>query len=120
MFQVHVDEELNRLYVTIGDLQQSEPEYLKAAILEALPKLKPGWSCINDISEALTDNPENLAVLAEVMQAASTAGIGKVVRVVGKAKFMPTLFAKFSQREGAYSALTAATVQEAEELLADT
>ena len=119
MYEVKVYPERNHLFVKVGSLEPHEPEDLVREVMGAVGRLRPGWSVITDLSEALSPDPSHGDLLGPAMKRLAAAGMGKAIRVVGNARVMPRLWEKTSAAEGGYSAEVVATLAEAEARLAD-
>ena len=83
MFDVSVNPEKNRLYVTLfGHLEANERAELINAFLLAMRKLQPGFDIINNMSGLAPTEAEGLKDLARVQAAARLRGVRHVIRVV--------------------------------------
>jgi hypothetical protein len=106
------------MYLRLGYLESSEAAELTRDWIFGVKSLEPGWTCITDLSIAVADDPRMIRLLPELMRIAVEGGIGRVVRVTGRARVFPALFAKLSREEFGYEAAEVETMAEAEELLA--
>lgn len=82
--QVKADTANNRLNVKMtGYSDASEMVEQVSRVVAELPKLRPGWVMISDISEMKATTPGGTAALEKAMKAYKQSGIGRIVRIVG-------------------------------------
>jgi len=83
MFEVSVDIEKNRLYVTLsGHVEATERAEVVNAFIGAVRKLQPGFDIINDMSALHPTESDGLKDLARVQATAKLRGVRKVIRIV--------------------------------------
>jgi hypothetical protein len=85
MHSADLDLEHNRLILRwVDSLNVSEIDRLQAEVELLLPKLRPGFDCISDIS-SMRPTSQHVAEHIERLQAfLHRAGMRRVVRIVGK------------------------------------
>ena len=116
MYEIEVDRERNRLYLKVGELEGSEPKELAVELMRAMSSLEPGWACITDVSEMMTEDPRHKQWLLQLSQSAAEFGIGQAVRVTGGRRMWPKALEK-SAREAGYSGIEVETLEEAEAIV---
>ncbi|MDY6903057.1 MAG: hypothetical protein SWH61_00080 [Thermodesulfobacteriota bacterium] len=118
MHKVSVDVEKNRIYITLGKLENvQEILDLGEALREESKKLNPGFSCITDLREyeLLEENYE--IYIKGIQEFLRDLGVSKVVRVVRKfGRWGHVQFDKSSIDLG-YSAQFVDSMDEAESML---
>jgi anti-anti-sigma regulatory factor len=83
MFQVNVNTEKNRLYVTLaGHLSAEERMGAAKAFMAAIGELQPGFDIINDMSGLHPTDAEGLKILVRTQAAARIKGVRSVIRVI--------------------------------------
>ena len=83
MFEVTVNTDKNRLYVTLqGHLEANERAEVVNAFIAAIRRLRPGFDIINDMSGLAPTEADGLKDLARVQATAMLRGVRKVIRVV--------------------------------------
>lgn len=116
MFQMTVNPEKNRLYVTLGGhLEPSERQEAAKAFIAAINKLQPGFDIVHDMTGLHPTDPEGLKELVRIQAAAKIKGVRKVVRVV-KIPLVRLQFERVALETG-WEFETTATIQEADERL---
>jgi hypothetical protein len=118
MHNVRADTGKNRLYVTIGRL---EDETEMATVVEKVEKactvLSPGFDCLTDLREYEVEDDIHEEYIYRAQRAMVDAGLRKVVRVRKQFGSMGHFqFDKTSVRVG-YHAQNATSIEEAELLL---
>ncbi len=82
MYQVRIDHEKNRLYLTIGSIKdEAEMQEINATILSECKKLKKGFTCLTDLRKYDPNHGFYDIYIREVQEALIKSGISKVVRV---------------------------------------
>ncbi len=115
MYETKAHADRNYLYILIrGLMYLPEAEEAVAAVIAEGEKLKPGFTIINDISEARPTSPEIAEVIKKAQTALFTMGATRVIRIVGEAAATHLQFAR-TQRESnaAYASEVAASLEEA-------
>lgn len=113
MFQVTVDPDRNRLYVTVeGHLEPPERQAVAKAFREALDQLRPGFDIIDDIARLHPTDQEGLRELVRLQSAATIKGVRTVVRIV-RIPLSRLQFERMAQETG-WVFETAATREEAD------
>ncbi len=113
--KAHADE--NYLYFCLkGLMYKAEAEEAVAAIVAEGAKLKPGFTVINDASEARPSSPEVAEVIKTAQTQLFTMGATKLIRVVANATKMQ-LARMARETNAAYETHIAASLDDALELL---
>jgi hypothetical protein len=82
---IRADSLKNRLYLRLaGMMSDADAKLVAEKILSELPKLKPGFAVINDISELKPASEAASEQLKRAQAASVKAGIKRVIRVMGK------------------------------------
>ena len=116
MFQITVNPEKNRLYVTLeGHLDPSERKEAAKAFVAAISGLRPGFDIVHDMTGLHPTDSEGLKELVRIQAAAKIKGVRKVIRVV-KIPLVRLQFERVALETG-WAFETAATLQEADERL---
>lgn len=118
MHEVRADTEKNRLYVTIGKLDdETEMEAVADEVVDACTRLKPGFDCLTDLREYEVEDEIHERYIYRAQKAMVDAGVRKVVRVRKQFGSLGHFqFDKTSVRAG-YHAQNATSLEEAERLL---
>jgi hypothetical protein len=83
MFDVRVDPEKNRLYVTLrGHLEADERKEAAKAFLAAIAQLRNGFDIVDDIAALHPTDTDGLRDLVRAQSAAKIKGLRSVVRIV--------------------------------------
>ena len=116
--EIRADVSKNRIYLVLAGFFNDE-EMKKAAdqAIQEVKKLKPGFAVINDISKFKPTTPQGAEEMKRAQEFVQTAGVGRVIRIVESAVLTEMQFARTSRAAG-YTAETAASIQEAEAMLA--
>ncbi len=84
--------------------------------IQEIDKLKPGFTVINDISRCKPTTPQGAKELLRVQEYAQAAGLGRVIRIVESAVLTEMQYTRTAKKAG-FTAETATSIQEAEEIL---
>jgi hypothetical protein len=118
MFKAKADKANNRLYITLsGIIQKDEAAKAAEAVIDASRQLMADFDVISDLSELKPAPPEVEAVLKKIQKYLKTHGVRRVIRVISDEE---TIGARQLRRVGlsvGYTAETAKSVAEAENLL---
>jgi hypothetical protein len=119
MHRAEIDQEHNRLILRwIDSLNVSEVDQLQAEVTSLLPRLRPGFDCISDIAN-MRPASQRVAEHIERLQAfLHQAGMGRVVRIVGKSGGAHMASAQMDRTAAAAGYKTIHVDTEAEALLA--
>jgi hypothetical protein len=113
--KAHADE--NYLYFCLkGLMYRAEAEEAVAAIVAEGTKLKPGFTVINDISEARPSSPDIAEVIKKAQTALFSMGATKLIRVVANATKMQ-LARMQRESSAAYETHIATSLEDALDLL---
>ena len=77
MFDVKIDQEKNRIYITIGEIDSNGGKQLYDCVLDALQKLNEGFTCITDISEFQVLGEDEYQYSEKIVTALVDAGMSK-------------------------------------------
>ena len=81
--QVKADAANNRLIVKMAGFSgDSEMVDQVSRVVAELPKLRPGWVMVSDISELKATTPGGAAALEKALKAYRQSGIARIVRIV--------------------------------------
>ena len=85
MHQVEIDKDKNRLYLTLGKLEdEGEVIELAEKIRTVCEDLEPGFSCLNDMRDYELVDEKLEMIIKGIQEFLVGVGLGKVVRVVRK------------------------------------
>lgn len=83
MYEVRADLEKNRLYIIFrGKLNDVEAGLAADEVLEALEQMRPGFTVVTDLAEAVPVSVEATQHIQRGQQAIAQKGVKKVARVV--------------------------------------
>jgi hypothetical protein len=120
MSRVVVDAEKNRLNITLtGSISKEEVEKIYADVIICVPELKPGFSVVTDLTKCKFGHLSGIPTFQKIMEFLLENKVGKVVRVVGKAKLTFNQISRITENIQGYRATYVATLEEAEEKLAE-
>ncbi|MGM0453238.1 MAG: hypothetical protein ACQERN_08745 [Thermodesulfobacteriota bacterium] len=114
MLDVKVDLLKNRLYLTIGRLQQNSLEKSFTAIENAVKKLTSGFTCITRIIEVRDVDEKDIENIEKIQKLLADYGLAKAVRLGSE---QGTQILTFPRKDMGYTATTARTMAEAEKIL---
>ncbi len=118
MYKVRIDEEKNRIVVTLaGILTTSEAVACKEIIEKEVVKLSPGFDVIDDISNFRLGQEKAGPVLKEIINYLANHNVHKIVRVVGSSQTGLIQFAKLTGESKSYNLNYVPTLKDAESLL---
>jgi len=85
MHRAEIDQEHNRLILRwVDSLNLSEIDQLQSEIALLLPKMKPGFDCISDISNMRPTSWHVAEHIEKLQEFLHKGGMRHVVRIVGK------------------------------------
>jgi hypothetical protein len=117
---VVVDTEKNRLFITlIGSVSKEEVERVYTAVTVCVLELKPGFSVVTDLTQCKLGHLSGISTFKKIMEFLLQSKVGKVVRVVGKAKIIFNQISRITENFQGYQAIYVSTLQEAEEKLSE-
>lgn len=120
MSRVVVDAEKNRLNITLtGSICKDEVEKIFADVVICVPELKPGFSVVTDLTRCKFGHLGGVPTFQKIMEFLLEHKVGRVVRVVGKAKLIFNQISRITENMQGYRAIYVATLDEAEEKLAE-
>jgi hypothetical protein len=118
MSNVVVDAEKNRLNITVtGAICKEEMEKIYRDLHVCVPELTPGFSVVTDLTRCKVGHLSGLPTLKHIMEYLIENKVGKIVRVVGKAKIVFNQISRITEHLQGYKVVYVATLQEAEEAL---
>ena len=110
--------EKNRLIVTLaGFISEREAWSIKETVLKETPRLKTGFSVINDISHFRAGQDEAGQILKDVIKYLMSHKVEQVVRVVGASQMAVIQFANSTGKMASYNVKYVPTMEDAELLL---
>lgn len=119
-YEVQIDREGNRLYLTLsGLLDEETAEAHVEELLAAADELEPGFEMINDISEFTPMTEGVSGTIERGKRGFSERGVGVVVRVAGGSALGKMQFERVGTEEEGYHVSAVETREDAEALLAE-
>ncbi|MBF0289237.1 MAG: hypothetical protein HQM14_15575 [SAR324 cluster bacterium] len=121
IFELRVDFEKNRLYITfIGQASVEDAESFLSELSYHIAELKPGFAIISNLLEQdffLDEEVESL--MPAVMKFLSNSGAGIVIRVIPESLLGDSTAQLFDEKSSiaGYTAKTVHSIAEAEQLL---
>jgi hypothetical protein len=120
MSKVVADVEKNRLNITLtGRICKEEVEKIFADVVVCVPDLQPGFSVLTDLTQCKFGHLGGIPTFQRIMEFLLENKVGKVVRVVGKAKLIFNQISRITENIQGYRALYVATLEEAETKLSE-
>lgn len=87
--KVRADVKSNRLYITLSDaIQKKEMESIYTDIRFCVADLRPGFQVITDLTQARIGHLIGMTTFIKIMEYLAANKVGRIVRVVGKAKLV--------------------------------
>ncbi|MFZ5572160.1 MAG: hypothetical protein ACOZF0_17305 [Thermodesulfobacteriota bacterium] len=118
MYQVRIDKDKNRIYISATEIYRREARKFAELIKEECQKLKPGFTCITDLRRLRRQLGKIDRIIYDVQTMLAKAGMSKVVRVVDpEAADVEMQFEAISVLKVGYSAYTTTSMRIAEEIL---
>lgn len=119
-YEVRADESTNRLYITLrGMLDEESANRAVEGIDEATRRLDEGFDIVNDISEFKPMSRDAADAVDRGKAVAADRGANAVVRVTGESVIGKMQFDRVGEGAESYHVVTAETVEDAEQLLAE-
>jgi len=116
--RVVIDTERNRLTITLGaTISKAEIERIYAEIVVCVSELKPGFNVVTDLTQCKIGHLSGLQTFRKLMNLLLEKEVGKVVRVVGKAKLVFNQISRITEHMQGYRPIYVSTLQDAEEEL---
>lgn len=117
-YEVDIDEDRNRLYLTLeGHLDEEVAEAHVDDMLAAADELTPGFDMVNDISSFTPMSDGATDTIERGKRGLTERGVSAVVRVTGESVVGKMQFERVGDGVEGYHVATAETVADAEELL---
>jgi hypothetical protein len=118
--KVRADIRRNRLYITLsGAISKKEVENIYTDIRFCVADLKPGFQVITDLTQARIGHLVGIPAFIKIMEYLAANKVGKVIRVVGKAKIILQQMSRITAMVKKYAPVYVSTMEEAENLLSD-
>lgn len=118
MYNVRIDKEKNRLYLTANEIYRREAKEFAELIERECKKLKPGFTCITDLRRQKRQIGKIDRIICDVKTLLANAGMKKVVRIVNPGSpDIELQFEAISVLNVGYSAYTTTSMEIAEEIL---
>ncbi|GAB6096067.1 hypothetical protein JCM14469_23200 [Desulfatiferula olefinivorans] len=118
MYMIKSNIEKNRLYITLGKMDDPEIRGLIKDITYNTAQLKPGFTCLVDIRNMdIKYSEKQMFTMELIMGGLVDAGMGRVVRVVSKKNKISQMKMEQESRALGYRARPASTIEEAERIL---
>ena len=119
MYTIQPNRIKNRLHVTLtGFFTIDEMKKCVDETIEATKKLSHGYDVITDISEFKAGSPEVAAEIQRAQTHFANSGARRGVRIVGKNALSGMQFKRTGTQAG-YSSTNVATLEDAEQVLAE-
>jgi hypothetical protein len=116
--EVSVDAEKNRLNIIVtGALRKEEMEKICADLIVCMPELKPGFDVVTDLTQCKLAHLSGVPAFKKITNILLENKVGKVVRVVGKAKLVFNQISRITEHIQGYKAIYVSTLEEADEIL---
>ena len=113
--KVRADIKKNRLYITLsGTIPKKEVESIYTDIRFCVADLKPGFHVITDLTEARIGHLVAIPTFIKIMEYLSASQVGRIVRVVGKAKTLLQQMSRITATVKGYKPSYVSTLDEAE------
>ncbi len=110
----------NLLHITlIGAISKKEMEEIFTEIRFCVADLKPGFSVINDLTQCKIAYLRGLGTFEKIREYIGAKEVGTVVRIVRKKQLIFKQLSRVMDRKSQYQSLYAASVEEAQGLLAE-
>lgn len=114
---LQVDVARNRVYLKLeGLFSDDEARVAADETIASFGKMKPGFTCVTDISSFRPLTQEGVREVRRAGEAGLRLGMRATARVVGASAVAAQQFQRAS-KEGGYQSFTVATVEEADALL---
>ncbi len=118
MYQVRIDPEKNRLYLTLSEVYRQEAKELYERLESECKQLKPGFTCITDLRRQKKPIGRVDQLIYSIQKLLANSGMRKVVRIVTPgAEEIELQFENISTLKVGYSAYTTTSMKIAEEIL---
>lgn len=118
MYMIKSNIEKNRLYITLGKMDDPEIRGLIKDITYNAAQLKPGFTCLVDIRNMdIKYSEKQMFTMELIMGGLIDSGMGRVVRVVSKKNKISQMKMEQESRALGYRARPASTIEEAERIL---
>ena len=116
--KVRADIKANRLYITLsGTIPKKEVESIYTDVRFCVADLKPGFHVITDLTEARIGHLIGIPTFIKIMEYLSANKVGRVVRVVGKAKVLLQQMSRITAAVKGYKPSYVSTLEEAEAII---
>ena len=118
MYMIRSNIEKNRLYITLGKMEDTDIRGIIKEITHSTAVLRPGFGCLVDIRNMdIKYSEKQMYTMELVMGGLVDAGMGRVVRVVSKKNKISQMRMEQGSRALGYRARPASTIEEAENIL---
>ncbi len=114
MLEIKIDLLKNRLYITLGRVRKDKVADSARQIEEEIHKLEPGFTCITRMIDVREIDANDVRAIIEIQDMLAEHGMSKAVRVGADAG--KELLDRIGH-DVSYSALSADTLEEAEQIL---
>jgi hypothetical protein len=117
-WEVRVDEEKERVYLTIhGKIEPEEMAKLADECLEAGRTLPDGFDCVNDMEQFVPSGEETMQEIQRGKRVLAENGMAAAVRIVSESTTGQMQFDRAGEDVESYAVAKAETVEDAEKLL---
>lgn len=118
MHEVRVDPDKNRIYLTIGKIEdEQEMKSIPESVMAEAGKLKKGFTCLTDLRDYEYQDEIFERYIQKTQQALLDAGMSKVVRVHRKVGVLGHIQFETVSLDLGYRAKNVTSFEEAERIL---
>lgn len=118
---VTADIKKNRLSITIAcDINKKVLEKVYTDVRFCVADLKPGFDVVTDLSKCTIGHLNGIPILRKIMAYITAREPGSVIRIIGKTSLVFKQLINFTSRFHSYKPVYVASLEEAEERLANT
>ncbi len=112
MYSIRTDKAKNRIYIVLGAIETGEGETLVAGIKAETAVLKPGFTCVSDITGFSVLDPKEAVWADTALKSLADAGMVRAIRVTGQKSEYRETTEKYGYKVG-----LAETAEEADRIL---
>ncbi|MBU1172805.1 MAG: hypothetical protein KKD44_24870 [Proteobacteria bacterium] len=118
MYMIKSNVEKNRLYITLGKMDDTDIRGLIKEITHNTAALKPGFTCLVDIRNMdIKYSEKQMYTMELIMGGLIDAGMSRVVRVVSRKNKISQMRMEQGSRALGYRARPASTIEEGDRIL---
>jgi hypothetical protein len=118
--KIRADIQKNTIYIKLtGNIRKKHLESLYTDIRFCVADLQPGFTVINDLSEATIGHLSGIATFKKIMAYLASCKVGAVIRIAGKSSLIIKQVMRISALIQGYTPIYASNMEEAERKLAE-